>query len=106
MWKVLALLGVILVAGCGEEETPAEAYPGPWRNEPKIEVLKLIAKQAEGGDCNEAWWRERAQETVQFAEYLVYCRQPGKGWIAWIVWPSLKRINGPIDTFQGVPPPY
>lgn len=104
MWRTLAICFAVLLAGCDERKPFAERYPGPWKNEPKIELVKLlVAQQARG--CGEFWWRTRDGETGQFAEYLVYCTQDGKEWTAWLLWPGSNRASGPTGISDGPPPP-
>lgn len=102
--KVMALTALLSMAGCKDEKSFAEHYPGPWKDEPKIELVRLLVAQGARG-CGEFWWRTRDGETGQHAEYLVYCSRDGKTWKAWLLWPGTGKASGPTGIEDGPPPP-
>ena len=97
MWRALALFCAVLLGGCDEQRPFAERYPGPWKNEPKVELVKLLVAQHARG-CGEFWWRTRDGESGHFAEYLVYCTD-GERWTAWLLWPGINEAVGPASIF-------
>jgi hypothetical protein len=105
VWRAFAFLWVASLTGCYEQRPFAEQYPGPWKDDVKIELVKLlIAQHAQG--CGELWWRTRDGKTGKFAEYLVYCTSDGKEWTAWLLWPGINSATGPSGISDGPPPPH
>lgn len=104
MIRVVAVIGLLCMTGCGPEKTTFEQYPGPWQSEPKIEIVKLlVANNARG--CGEFYWRTRDGETGPYAEYLVYCTRDGRQWTAWLLWPRINRAAGPAAIYPDIAPP-
>lgn len=67
-------------------------YRGPWIEEFNPQITKaLIAKQIRG--CGEYKYRENARH---HSEYLVHCTADGKNWVAYLVWPKIKEVEGPF----------
>lgn len=98
-------MSLLALGGCGEDRPFAEHYPGPWKNEPKFDLVKLLAAQHARG-CGEFWWRTRDGETGPYAEYLVYCTDNfGKSWTAWLLWPGINKATGPTGISDGPAPP-
>lgn len=104
LYRLVAFFVALSLGGCGDEKTFAEHYPGPWKNEPKVELVKLLVAQSARG-CGEFWWRTRDGETGRYAEYLVYCSPDGKTWRAWLLWPATGKATGPTGIGDGPPPP-
>lgn len=102
---ICCLMVLVALGGCGDERSFADHYPGPWREDLKPELVKLLVKNSARG-CGEFWWRTRDGETGQFAEYLVYCTRDGQNWTAWLLWPGSGRASGPTGISDGPPPPY
>lgn len=102
--RVVISVLLLLCSSLARAETFADQYPGPWRDDLKIELVKLlVANKARG--CGEFWWRTRNGETGPYAEYLVYCTRDGKRWTAWLLWPGSGRAQGPSEIADGLPPP-
>jgi hypothetical protein len=106
MKQFLILAVAVLLAACGDDKPLADHYPGPWKSEPKPEIIRtLIAHGAR--HCDEFWWRTRDGETPnELTEYLVYCKAYDETeWTAWLLWPGSGRASGPTGISDGPPPP-
>jgi hypothetical protein len=92
---IVAALGftVGICSGGGREPTVAERYPGPWQTGFHPEITKTLAAKDVRG-CGEYKFRPSRRD---WGEYLVYCTADGKRWTAYVVWPSIKNIQGPLQ---------
>jgi hypothetical protein len=91
---IVAVLGLAVgvCGGGGREPTVAERYPGPWQAGFHPEITKTLAAKDVRG-CGEYKFRPSRRD---WGEYLVYCTADGKNWTAYVVWPSIKNIQGPL----------
>jgi hypothetical protein len=67
-------------------------FPGPWNTESNLGISKtLIANKIRG--CGEYKFKVNRRF---HNEYLVYCSADGKNWVAYLVWPLPKMVEGPF----------
>lgn len=90
---VVSLLVGISLSGC-KEETIAEQYPAPWRQDSPAELNITLGNNRVRG-CGEFYFRTRHGEAGKYAEYLVYCTGDGNSWTTYIVFPSVNKVVGP-----------
>lgn len=84
-----------------EPPTPAQEYPGAWRNSSHPTLMTTLAKNHVTG-CGELVWRESVQHRGQL---LVYCTRDGTQWLAYLAWPAIGEVTGPLDTPADIDPP-
>lgn len=94
-FATFALAASVCLSACAGSDTPAteaERYPGPWG---PVEPRVMLTIRQNGYDCHSDSFQRRAVGSTE--EFLVYCMR--SRWRAFIVWPTLGRIEGPDDAW-------
>jgi len=100
---VVALTCLVLVA-CSAEQPPSASFPGPWKDDANIPLVRTLVTNKVGG-CAEIWYRRRVGDDDGRPEFLVYCTSDGRSWVAWFAWPSRNQVTGPHGTYPDIAPP-
>lgn len=79
----------------------AKMYPGPWRTETNIDVVKTLVKNKVQG-CGELAWRQAASGSKEF---LVYCSRDGRTWTAYLAFTAVQNTMGPYQPDPALPLP-
>lgn len=92
---------VFMLQSCGEPEprvdlSPAQQYPGPWRNDYRVDIQRALSA-AGAGAC---MFYYRASATSP-GEFLTYC----PGGRVYLVWIPSGRAMGPLQLSPDIPAP-
>ena len=100
-WKLslVAALIAVLVNLFGPKNTNQiektsmnTTYPEPWERELSVGISKALAKHNVLG-CGEYAYRKSIESR---SEYLLLCSRTGTEWVAYLVWPALGEVTGPV----------
>ncbi|AME28662.2 hypothetical protein AXG89_33270 (plasmid) [Burkholderia sp. PAMC 26561] len=86
----VALLGAS--SSWSETIAVAKRYPGPWKDDFNLEITKSLAWNKVAG-CGEYKYRA---SSLDKDEFLVYCSSDDVAWTAYLVWPVIHKIIGPL----------
>ncbi len=86
-----ALVMFPLACDSGRNLTLLEKYPGPWRNDVNVKIIRTLEKN-KIRDCGQYKYRPSAGDP---GEYLVRCTSDGVNWNSYLVWVGINRVRGP-----------
>ncbi len=58
-----------------------------------VDISRTLVKNNVGG-CGQYMFRASAFDRD---EYMVHCSRDGSTWTAYIVWPSINKVQGPLQ---------
>jgi hypothetical protein len=79
--------------------TTQDLYPGAWLYDFDPALSSALA---EAGVSKCGIYRYRFSRTTK-TEYLVYCSQDNKKWLAYMVWPNIHKVKGPYPPDPALP---
>ena len=103
------MLGIL--AACGQEVPASQRYPGPWQNDPNIEIIRTLAWNRVRG-CGELYYRAVRDNVAHLelskrGEYLVACSDGAKYtlYLVFTVPNENGTIVGPAEKPNDIPWP-
>jgi hypothetical protein len=97
--KILGVIFIILVWSLvtHNKETPMEYEPS-WSSsdmDKDYKIARALTRNSVRG-CGEY----RFKREVKLGRYWVQCSMDERNWENYIVWPSIEKVDGPVDMTQ------